>query len=925
MRQTKGRRCLLAIGVAIVVALSLSKTLLHWLTEVWWFDAVGAAEVFWTRLGWQVAIGSITFGLYAIVLGINYRVAMGGMNNLAELPLRDRRLRWLRAEESLPSPFVHGMAAILIGAIALIAALTSAADWETILKFLNATPFNQTDPIFERDLGFYLFQLPGYESIWNWLMMLCIMSVAITILVYMEAGAILASQSAEIQFLVPHAKNHLSVLFSAIAVLVGIDFWLKRYRLLYGSHRVNFGAGYTDAHAQVFAYTVMSVMAVGVAILLLISIRRRGLGLVFQGLGLLAIVAILVSGIYPTFQQKLIVEPNELAKEKPYIAHSIKFTQQAYHLHDVQRQSYSATAKLDRQALQANAATIRNIRLWDYRPLLSTYRQLQEIRLYYHFDSVDMDRYQLNGDYQQVMLSARELATDKLPAEAQTWVNRHLKFTHGYGLAMSPVNRSTSDGLPELYVKDIPPVTTVDLKIDRPGIYYGESTHNYIFTGTQADEFDYPLGDKNAVTRYQGQGGVPIPTIGHRLAYALDLGSLELLFSNYFTDRSRIHYYRTIQERVHHIAPFLELDSDPYLVVANGKLQWIQDAYTVSNRYPYAEPLANNKAAKILFKDQNTRSFLDRKINYIRNSVKVSIDAYDGTVSLWAIDDTDPVLRTYRKIFPHLFTSPARISPAIKEHFRYPVDLFKIQSLMYLAYHMSDPEVFYNREDLWQFPIQTYESSEQIMLPYYTILYLPGEKQAEFVQIMSFTPSNKDNTIAWMAARSNTPNYNKLLLYEFPKKQLIFGPRQIEAKIDQDPQISQQFTLWSQAGSKVIRGDLLVLPIRNALLYVEPVYLRAEQGALPQLKRVIVAYDKSIVMAETLDLALAAVFDGTSPSPPPVPTTPKVATPAQSSLVKTALDNYQKAEAAARQGNWADYGRYQQELKQILQRLERED
>jgi uncharacterized protein len=925
MRQIKGRRCLLAIGVAIVVALSLSKTLLHWLTEVWWFDAVGAAEVFWTRLGWQVAIGSITFGLYALVLGINYRVATGGMNNSAELPLRDRRLRRLRAEEGALPPVVHGIAAIAIGAIALIAAVTSASDWETMLKFLNATPFNQTDPIFQRDLGFYLFQLPGYESIWNWLMMLCIVSVAIATLVYIEEGAILAVQSAEIQFLAPRAKTHLSILFSAIAVLVGIDFWLKRYRLLYGSHRVNFGAGYTDTHAQVFAYTVMSVMAVGVAILLLISIRRRGFGLVVQGLGLFAIVALLVTGIYPTFQQKLIVEPNELAKEKPYIAHSIKFTQQAYHLHDVQRQSYSATAKLDRQALQDNAATIRNIRLWDYRPLLSTYRQLQEIRLYYHFDSVDMDRYQLNGDYQQVMLSARELVADKLPAEAQTWVNRHLKFTHGYGLAMSPVNRSTSDGLPELYVKDIPPVTTVDLKIDRPGIYYGESTHNYIFTGTQADEFDYPLGDKNAVTRYQGQGGVPMPTLGHRLAYALDLGSLELLFSNYFTDRSRIHYYRTIQERVHHIAPFLELDSDPYLVVANGKLQWIQDAYTVSNRYPYAEPLANNKAAKILFKDQNTRSFLDRRINYIRNSVKVSIDAYDGTASLWAIDETDPVLRTYRKIFPHLFTSPERIPPEIKEHFRYPVDLFKIQSLMYLTYHMSDPEVFYNREDLWQFPIQTYESSEQIMLPYYTILYLPGEKQAEFVQIMSFTPSNKDNTIAWMAARSNTPNYNKLLLYEFPKKQLIFGPRQIEAKIDQDPQISQQFTLWSQAGSKVIRGDLLVLPIRNALLYVEPVYLRAEQGALPQLKRVIVAYDKSIVMAETLDLALAAVFDGTSPSPPPAPTTSKVAIPAQSSLVKSAIDKYQKAEAAARQGNWAEYGRYQQELKQILQRLEREN
>jgi uncharacterized protein len=926
MENPKSRGCLIPIAVAVFITLALSKTLLHLLTEVWWFDAVGAAEVFWTRLGWQLAIGSITFGVYALFLGLNYRLAISGQSNRSGRRSVDGRFRYqqLAAADELglasdvPTG-VHILAAIAIGSIALIAAWTSASAWETILKFFNATPFNQTDPIFKLDLGFYLFQLPCYESIWNWAMMLCVLGLAISLLVYIWQGVMPETRSIQTVSLPPAIKTHLSLLSSAIALLVAIDFWFKRYRLLYGSHRVNVGAGYTDAHAQVWAYAVLSLMAVGVAILLLISIRRRGFGLIFQGVGLFALVAIVVSGVYPALQQKFIVEPNELAKEKPYIAHSINFTQQAYHLNDVQRQNYGAVAKLDRQVLQENSATVSNIRLWDARPLLSTYRQLQEIRLYYHFGSVDIDRYQLNGAYQQVMLSARELSAEKLPVEAQTWVNQRLKFTHGYGLVMSPVNRSTSDGLPELYVQDIPPVATVDVKIDRPEIYYGESTHNYIFTGTQADEFDYPLGDKNAVTRYQGKGGVPIPTIGHRLAYALDLGSLELLLSNYFTPSSRIHYDRTIQARVSHIAPFLELDSDPYLAVVKGRLQWIQDAYTTSDRYPYAEPIARNPAAQVLFKDPNTRSLLANNTNYIRNSVKVAIDAYDGTVQLFAIDQTDPVLRTYRKIFPHLFTSPDRLPPDLKAHFRYPVDLFKLQSLMYLAYHMTDPEVFYNREDLWQFPIQTYESNEQIMLPYYTILQLPGEQQAEFVQIMPFTPSNKDNMIAWLAARSNTHNYSKLLLYEFPKKQLVFGPRQIEARIDQDPQISQQFTLWSQAGSKVIRGDLLVLPIHDALLYVEPVYLRAEQGAVPQLKRVIVAYDRQIVMAETLDRALAAVFDDRQPATPPS----TVAAPPQSSLVKSALDIYQKADAAARQGNWADYGRYQQELKQILQRLDR--
>jgi uncharacterized membrane protein (UPF0182 family) len=515
------------------------------------------------------------------------------------------------------------------------------------------------------------------------------------------------------------------------------------------------------------------------------------------------------------------------------------------------------------------------------------------------------------------MLSAREFSYAQVPQEAQTWVNQRLKYTHGHGLVMSPVNQVTPDGLPELYIKDIPPVSSVNLLIQQPAIYYGEETSDYIFTNTSTDEFDYPIGDTNAFTRYSGTGGVRLPSIWHRLAYAYDLGSVQVLISNYFTDQSRIHYYRPIQERVNHVAPFLRFDHDPYLVVINGKLQWLLDAYTVSDRYPYSKPVVQMQGVEQALKAANGDAIVQDNMNYIRNSVKVLMDAYDGSLRFFAIDATDPVLMTYRKIFPHLFEPTSAIPPVVKDHFRYPEDLFKIQARMYQTYHMSDPELFYNREDLWQLPKQTYEGSEVVMEPYYVIMRLPGEEQAGFILIQPFTPTNKDNMIAWMAARSNSKNYEKLLLYEFPKRMLVYGPRQIEARIDQDPEISQQLTLWSQAGSKVIRGDLLVIPIDQSLLYVEPIYLRAEQGELPQLKRVIVAYDQSVVMENSLEQALNAIFgDEQVGQRGSAPVSSKVST-----LARSAQEAYRRSQEALHQGNWSEYGRYQKELENLLQQL----
>ncbi|MEL7143342.1 MAG: UPF0182 family protein [Cyanobacteria bacterium J06573_11] len=918
------------IGLGLLI-ITFASTGIHWLTEYWWFRALGYDNVFNLRLSWRLLCAALAFVAYGIVLFANYWLALW--------LTRDRP--FFSPKNSDWTPIIPGLT--IYGGIAFIvllgvgAAQRGAGAWETLLKFLNPTDFGAVDPIYQQDIGFYVFKMPVYLGLQQQGLELLIWSLLLALVIYALRGEIRLERGWKYLLTGP-VKVHLCVLLSAIALTCALGYWLARYDLLYSPTGVVFGAGYTDVNARLAAYGVMGFVTLIMAGLFIVSLWRQGVSFPLTSVGVYLIVLVAVGGLYPWLQQTITVEPNELDKEAPYIAHNLDFTRQAYGLTNVQREEFVIEDTLDTAALQQNTSTLDNIRLWDYQTLLSTYQELQSLRLYYRFHDVDIDRYTLDGDYRQVMLSARELDYDAFPEKGRNWVNQRLKYTHGYGLAMSPVNQVTVEGLPDFFVKNIPPEAAVQVDIDQARIYYGEETDHRIYTGTSTPEFDYPLGNDNATNFYDGAGGVPMGAALRRWAYAFEFGTLKPVISGYFTPESKVHYHRDIIERARQVIPFLQLDSDPYLALIDGRLKWIIDAYTTSNRYPYSEPLAlSQNVDELVINQPDLARIARRGTNYIRDAAKVVIDAYDGTLVTYAVDESDPVLATYRKIFPNLFVSITEASEELRSHFRYPLNLFQVQSHMYRAYHMEDAEVFYNQEDLWQLPQQIGRNDEpEQMQPYYVIMRLPNADGEEFLQILPFTPSRKDNMVAWMAARCDGDNYGKLVLYEFPKQVLVYGPQQIEARIDQNPDISEQLTLWNQEGSSVIRGNLLVIPVDQSLLYFEPVYLQAENGALPELKRVIVAFKNTIVMRQTLPEALAAVFgtEGSAiaqiptQSATPEPNPQNAGTPpsqSPSNLVQSAIEAYEQGEAALQKGDWAAYGQAQQRLGSLLQQLNSEE
>jgi uncharacterized membrane protein (UPF0182 family) len=901
---TRFKRTAIAIAAVIgslIMVGRISSVVVDWL----WFASVGYVDVFWTVISAQALLFAAVFAASASVIAISGLVARryarrtGSWQVEAAHSAGTPEIFDGLADQLAPHiPWRAGITCSAI-VLALIIAAGEVSNWDLVLRFIHQAPFGERDPVFGKDISFYLFSLPAYIAVKNWLLQLLFCCTLVAGVVYGLHGDVTLERLP--RGLSAAAAVHASALLSVFFALKAWSYALDRFLLLYGDNGVVIGASYTDLHVELPVLWVLVGLAAAAAVAAWVNLRRRDYLIPAASVVLVFGTSFVFAVLYPALFQRLYVKPSELHLEMPYIQRNIALTRMAYKLSQIEVKPFPAEQGLNLASLDANRATVDNIRLWDVQPLMDTYAQLQEIRTYYKFLAVDIDRYRLDSGYRQVMLSARELEPSMLPAKAQTWVNLHLLFTHGSGVVMSPVTEKSAEGLPSFYLQDIPPVAHGGPVINQPRLYFGEGSNGYVIVKGSVTEFDYPLGKDNVYTSYSGRDGIAVGTTARRSLFAWELDDLNILLTGYITTGSRILIHRNIQDRVRTIAPFLRLDHDPYLVASNGRLFWMQDAYTTSHWFPYAQPA------------------LEDGTNYIRNAVKVVIDAYNGTVDFYVSDSADPILRTYQRIFPGLFKPLAAMPQDLQQHIRYPEDLFLIQAQLYRAYHMDVPEVFYNREDLWQFPreltgVDGGNTPGTTMAPYYMIMRLPDEPSAEFVLMLPMVPSQRDNMIAWLAARCDPPDYGKLVVYSFPKDKLVYGPFQIEARIQQNTEISQQISLWNQMGSRVIRGHLLVVPIEHSILYVSPLYLRAQSGQLPELKRVIAAYGDRVVMEETLGEALAALFQQSAP----LASSPQGTTDARA---RDALAHYDRAIARLKAGDWSGFGAELDALRPLLEAL----
>jgi uncharacterized protein len=886
----------LIIGIIVaVLILAGSRELVGFMADWLFFGEVGYGQVFQKILIAKILSG-IAFGLFAcLFLLVNLLIA--GRRAYAFAGLHEL---WERIPQLQGIDFKKILRWITFAVSAagfVIAFPVGMHFWEQVLLFLNGTAAGLADPLFHKDISFYLFSYPLIDETNTVFRSLVMLTALLTLAMYFIRGSIAVS-GARLIIEAP-AKRHLSALVSLYLLSLALGFYLDRFGLLFSEHGVLFGASYTDVHVRLMMLMVMAGLSVLCAVVLPAVAGRASLKPLLGAIGALFAVYILGLHIYPSTIQSFRVSPNEIDLEKPFITNHIRFTRFGYGLENMEVKPFAAKRELTFADIRKNLPTIQNIRLWDEQPLLKTYSQLQQIRTYYHFNDVDNDRYTVSGKYLQVMLSPRELSYTDLPNKS--WINERLVFTHGFGLAMGPVSGITKEGLPEFYIKDIPPVSIAGPKITRPEIYYGESPNEYVIVNTKTKEFGFPTTTgENVYSVYQGKGGVRLQSILTRLLYAAYFGNLKLVLSSDVTGESRILYNRRVLPRVKAIAPFLSFDQDPYLVVGDdGRLFWIIDAYTQSGYLPYSKPLG-------------------RGANYIRNSVKVTVDAYDGSVAFYIVDRSDVLARTYSAAFPGLFKPADQMPDDVKRHIRYPRGLLKIQARMFTTFHMTDPSVFYNKEDLWEIPAYR----EKTIDPYYLITRLPGLTDEEFFLLLPFTPSKRDNLAAWMAARCDGENYGKVTVFTFPRDRLIFGPRQIDARIDQDSYISQQLTLWGQRGSDVIRGSLLIIPIEDSLIYVQPLYLVAtDKGGLPELRRVIVAYGNNVVMEETLEAAIQRMFSGALPKL--LVTEEGKPSPSRGAreLGNRALEQLRKAREALRKEDWTGYGKHLKDMEETLKEM----
>jgi hypothetical protein len=896
---TKRRAVIIVILLLIIAFLAIIVPFASFYTDALWYNHLGFQNLFW-KMFWAKILMVVIFGaVFFVLLYTNIYLAR-------KIPPSQK----ISAEGSpLESVIIKIKGSwgkfIRIGTVVfcLLAAFFSGlgwgGKWETVLKFLNHTSFGTKDPIFNKDIGFYAFSYPFQRALVDWLMGSLIFIIFVTAVVYLFTGGIRPKRGPDM--LAPHVKAHLSVLLALIFLVKAWSYRLNMYEVLFSKNGVVYGAGYTDVHARLPALWIMFVLALLAVIILLVNIWYRGWILPAIAVVSLIVVAFLAGTVYPLIIQNYRVKPNELSKESPYLKYNIDFTRQAYKLNEVQVKPFEAGLNLNLEGILRNRTTVKNIRLWDPRPLLDTYQQLQSIRQYYSFNDVGVDRYTIDNVYRQTMIGAREMVQAQLPESARTWVNNTLVYTHGYGVCLNASNDVSEEGNPVFLIKDIPPRGPTNLQVKRPEIYFGEKSNDYIVVDSSEKEFDYPKGNQKIYTVYKGDGGVRVNSFWRKMLFTINFRDINLLLSGQVSGDSQVMYHRNIKDRISKCAPFLEFDQDPYMVLSDdGKLYWVADGYTTTDKFPYSQPTGGLG-------------------NYIRNSVKAVVDAYNGKVRLFVADPKDPIIATYQKIFPQIFTSFDKMPPELRKHLRYPEDFFVAQSNILRTYHMTDPKQFYSKEDEWDFPQESFDG-KQPLVPYYIILKLPGEQGEEMVLMLPFVPHGKQNMISWLGARMDGVHYGEMINYTFPSGRLIYGPEQIEGRIEQDPEISRQLSLWRQAGSQVIRGNLLVIPLEQSLLYVEPLYLQATQTPIPQVKRVVVVYGQQVVMEPTLDQAIARIFAGATPSGVTQPSAQKP-TGNVSDLAKQALDLYNKALEAQKAGDWAAYGNYLKQLSDILNQI----
>ena len=842
--------------ILLFVILSLLRSIY---TDWLWFGQLGFRGVYIKVLVTRILLFAVAALIFGGVAGVSLYFANRVSKGPEELPLPQATRDFLRGLIRWGAIAASVLLSVIFGVIA-------AGQWELFLRFWSAVSFGTVDPVYHKDVSFYVFSLPLYNFLQSWLLGASIVILLATVGLYFVNYSFRG-----VGFLVTSGlKIHISIIGAAIMFVLAGGHWLDRWGLLLSDRGAVFGAAYVDLHALKPALLVLAIIAVASGVLILVNAYMRGIRLLVGGVALWGVMAVLLSVVWPNTMQRLRVNPNEFVKEQPYIARNIEFTRRGFGLEGILEQPYPAARGLTADLISQNLQTVDNIRLWDHGPLSDVYKQIQLIRPYYDFNDADVDRYVVDGEYRQVMLAAREVAHEKLDPDSQTWINEKLRYTHGFGMAMSPVTEFTPEGRPEFFAKDIPhdgviAVQAVDgsaidppeTVVTNPRIYYGEKTTSYVIVNSNTDELDYQAeGGELRSVKYFGTGGVPLSSFIRRLAYAWQFGDVNVLITGEITGDSRIQYRREIQHRISKVAPFLRLDNDPYIVAADGGLFWIQDAYTVSDHYPYSDPNVDS---------------IEGSFNYVRNSVKVTVDAFNGSLGFYIVDPDDPLIRTYDEIFPKLFRPLEAMSPSLRAHFRFPQDLFGFQADKYLRYHMLDSQDFYNLEDIWGIPNEKFGQSGDLqpVAPYYVIMKIPGEEREEFVLLIPYTRNEPPIMAGWLAARNDGENYGQLVAFNFPKDRQVDSPQQIEAKIDNDPDISEWFTLRCQEGSECIRGNLLVIPLaaRDAetgqdtlgILYAEPVYLKPEGIEFPELKRVILATGEKVVMEDSVAEAVCSL------------------------------------------------------------------